>query len=213
MTIPFIVKYKPGSFDEFCMSDKLREFLQVSVKTNNLFLLLVGDPGSGKTTLLDIVIETYLSGCHMTQEQRSSHVLHVNSLKEQGIQFYRNDVKTFCQTKSAIPGLRKIVVLDDIDFINEQSQQVFRNCMDKFPSNALFLMSCMNTQKVIESLQSRTTIVRLAPVGEDGLRSILTRIIDAEGLSVTEEARNHIISVSNGNVRLLINYLEKIMLL
>jgi hypothetical protein len=37
---------------------------------------------------------------------------HVNSLKEQGISYHRNELKTFCQTYSTIPG-RKVVIIDD----------------------------------------------------------------------------------------------------
>jgi len=195
------------------MPDTLRSFLDTSVATDNLFLLLVGDPGSGKTTLLKIIIDTYYESATHSPATLGSHVLFVNSLREQGIQFYRNDVKTFCQTKSAIPGKRKIVVLDDIDFINEQSQQVFRNCIDKYSNNVLFLISCINTQKVIESLQSRTTIVKLGCVSQAGLGEIMDSIVTSENLSITADAREYLMSISNGNVRLLINYLEKIMLM
>jgi DNA polymerase III delta prime subunit len=213
MKLPFIVKYRPKTFSEFKMPAQLECFLESSVLTSNLFLLLVGEPGSGKTTLLNIIIDTYFGSDRQSPGLMGSHVLFVNSLREQGIQFYRNDVKTFCQTKSAIPGKRKIVVLDDIDFINEQSQQVFRNCIDKYSGNVLFLISCINTQKVIESLQSRTTIVKLGRVGEQELTDIMDRIIEDENLRLSTEARECLRTVCNGNVRLLMNYLEKIMLL
>ena len=213
MKVPFISKYRPKRFSDFKMPDTLRSFLDTSVATDNLFLLLVGDPGSGKTTLLKIIIDTYYESATHSPATLGSHVLFVNSLREQGIQFYRNDVKTFCQTKSAIPGKRKIVVLDDIDFINEQSQQVFRNCIDKYSNNVLFLISCINTQKVIESLQSRTTIVKLGCVSQAGLGEIMDSIVTSENLSITADAREYLMSISNGNVRLLINYLEKIMLM
>ena len=88
----------------------------------------------------------------------------INSLKEQGIQYYRTDVKTFCQTRCSIPGKKKIVILDDIDNINEQSQQVFRNCIDKYNNNVHFISSCSNVQKVIDTLQSRMIIIKLKPL-------------------------------------------------
>ena len=36
----------------------------------------------------------------------------------------------------------------------------FRNCIDKFKNKINFLFSCINTQKVIESLQSRCSIIK-----------------------------------------------------
>ena len=44
---------------------------------------------------------------------------------------------------------------------NEQCQQVFRNCIDKYSHNVNFISSCTNTQKVVESLQSRCTLIKI----------------------------------------------------
>ena len=71
---------------------------------------------------------------------------------------------------------KKIVVLDDIDIINEQSQQVFRNCIDKFSHNVHFISSCSNTQKVIESLQSRFIIIKIKPLKRENLHKIIIKI-------------------------------------
>ena len=85
---------------------------------------------------------------HDNKDSINDNVLSINSLKEQGIQYYRNELKTFCQTKSVIlPKKKKLVILDDIDNINEQSQQVFRNCIDKYSQNVHFIASCTNTPK------------------------------------------------------------------
>ena len=70
-------------------------------------------------------------------------------MKEQGIQYFRNDMKTFCQSRSSIYGKKKIVIIDDIDTINEQSQQVFRNYIDKYSNNIQFISVCSNVQKVV----------------------------------------------------------------
>ena len=66
--------------------------------------------------------------------------MYLNNSKDQGIHFYRNEVKTFCQTCSLIPNKKKFVVIDDIDYINEQSQQAFRNIIDKYNHNIHFIL-------------------------------------------------------------------------
>ena len=35
----------------------------------------------------------------------------INNLKEQGIQYYRTEVKTFCQTPSSISGKKKFIII------------------------------------------------------------------------------------------------------
>ena len=80
--------------------------------------MLRTDSGTGKSTLINVLMHEYYGDINY-----NDNVLEINSLKEQGIQYYRNDVKTFCQTRSSIPGKKKIVILDDIDNINEQIQK------------------------------------------------------------------------------------------
>ena len=122
-------------------------------------------------------------------------------------------MKTFCQTHSNINGKKKIVLLDDIDLINEQSQQVFRNFIDKYSSNVHFIATCSNSQKVIETLQSRFIIIKIHQLSSSQLNQIMNDIITNENLIISPDAKNFILNISNGSAKILINYLEKIKLL
>jgi DNA polymerase III delta prime subunit len=104
-------------------------------------------------------------------------------------------------------------VLDDIDLINEQSQQVFRNCIDKYNHNVHFISSCSNSQKVIESIQSRLIIIKIKPLQKENLYSIMQKICKMENISIDEESKDFILNISNNNAKILINYMEKIKLL
>jgi len=104
-------------------------------------------------------------------------------------------------------------VLDDIDLINEQSQQVFRNCIDKYKHNVHFISSCNNNQKVIESLQSRFTIMKLKPLQRESIKKIMTKIKQTEDIIVHENAEEFILDVCNNVAKVLINYMEKFKLL
>ena len=157
----FINKFQPLYFKDFEIDQDMTDVLQTLIDMNNLNILFIGDKGSGKTSILNALIKEYYINIH--ENQYMENVLHINCLKDQGINYYRNDVKTFCQNCSLIKNKKKIVVLDDIDLINEQSQQVFRNCIDKYSHNIHFISSCSNIQKVIESLQSRFTIIKNKP--------------------------------------------------
>ena len=174
-------------------------------------IIFLGDMGSGKTSLLNALIREYY--INYSSQQYADNVLHINSLKEQGINYYRNDVKTFCQTCSSIKQKKKIVVLDDIDLINEQSQQVFRNCIDKYSHNVHFIASCSNIQKVIESLQSRFTIIKIKPLERESLAKIINKIRTIENIQIHDEAIPFILDVCNNTAKVLINYMEKFKLL
>ena len=174
---------------------------------DNLNILIIGDIASGKTSLLNALIKEYYK--NETPKIYEENILYINSLKEQGINYYRNDVRTFCQTCCSIKNKKKIVILDDIDLINEQSQQVFRNCIDKFSHNVHFISSCSNIQKVIESLQSRFIIIKNKPLTRSNLQKIIDKIKIAENIEIDQEAEKFILNVSNNTVKILINYMEK----
>ena len=207
----FVNKYQPLYFTDFEIDNEIIELLKILLKMDNLNILFIGNISSGKTTFLNAVIREYYS--HYSPSQYNDNILHINSLKEQGINYYRNDVKTFCQTCSTIKNKKKIIVLDDIDLINEQSQQVFRNCIDKYSHNVHFISSCSNNQKVIESIQSRLMIIKINSLKTENLLKIMHKIKQKENIIIEESAENFIISISNNVTKILINYLEKFKLL
>jgi len=97
-------KYKPTMFKDFEIDQNIISILDTLISMNNLNILFVGDSGSGKTSLINALIKEYYNGISY-----SDNILIINSLKEQGIQYYRTEVKTFCQTRCSIPNKKKIV--------------------------------------------------------------------------------------------------------
>ncbi len=181
MKSPFLKKYQPKKYDEFVIDPEYIELLHTLIAMDSLNFLLIGNSGCGKTSLLYATIREYYK-----QDSIPFHnVLYINNLKEQGISYYRKEVKTFCRTPSNIIGKKKFIVLDDIDLINDQSQQVFRNCIDKYSHNVHFIASCSNTQKVIESLQSRCILLKIKSVEISLLKRILDKIRIGENIDIS----------------------------
>ena len=206
----FLNKFQPIYFNDFEVNNNIIDILNTLIALNNLNIMFIGGIGYGKTSFLNAIIKEYYKNIDINY---SDNILHINSLKEQGINYYRNEVKTFCQTSSVIKGKKKIVVLDDIDFINEQSQQVFRNCIDKYSHNVHFISTCSNIQKVIESLQSRFTIIKINPLTRENIFKIMNKIKISEQIQIDENAEKFILDICNNNVKTLINYMEKFKLL
>jgi replication factor C small subunit len=208
MNLPFIYKYQPLFLDEFEYEDELLLLIRTLIKMDNLNILFTGDSGCGKTSLINVIIKEYYG-----KEIQNDNILIINSLKDQGITYYRNDVKIFCQTSSSVVGKKKILILDDIDNINEQSQQVFRNCIDKYSHNVHFISSCNNSQKVIDSIQSRLTVIKIKALHHTNLIKIINKISDKENILLDDECKKFILSISNNSIKILINYLEKLKLI
>ena len=111
MDIPlFLNKYQPTCFNDFETDSEMIDILNTLININNLNILFIGDIGCGKTAFLNAVIcEYYKTSQHSFSNPSlyEDNILHINSLKEQGINYYRNDVKTFCQTCSSVKGKKK----------------------------------------------------------------------------------------------------------
>jgi len=207
-TETFISKYKPYFLHEFSMEEKVSSIIRTLLEIDDLNTLFVGSVGSGKTTLLYALIREYY-GFSKTDTIPETNILFINNIKEQGINYYRNEMKTFCQSHSSIHGKKKMIVIDDLDTINEQSQQVFRNYIDKYSHNVNFISVCTNIQKVIESFQSRVHIIKIESPTQEEIENIMNYIITKEGLEIDESAKKYLLTISNNSIRILINYLEK----
>ena len=208
MDLPFIYKYQPSLLDEFEYEDDLIILIRTLLIMDNLNIIFIGDSGCGKTSLINIIVREYYG-----EKTQNDNILIINSLKDQGITYYRTDVKIFCQTPSSIIGKKKILILDDIDNINKQSQQVFRNFIDKYSHNVHFISSCNNSQKVIDSIQSRLTFIKIKALHQTNLIKIINKISDKENIILDDECKKFILSISNNSIKILINYLEKIKLI
>ena len=101
----FINKLKPIYFNDFGIDDTIIEILNTLIMMDNLNILLIGDMASGKTSLLNSLIREYYK--NVEPKEYEENVLYINNLKEQGINYYRSDVKTFCQTCSSIKNKKK----------------------------------------------------------------------------------------------------------
>ena len=217
----FIVKYAPHYLRDFSENSRgtsetrnisgAEYALKTLMELDDMNVLLVGGLNSGKTTMLYALVREYY-GLAKDASISENNVLFINNLKEQGIQFFRNEMKTFCQTHCSVPGKKKVIMIDDIDGINKQSQQVFRNYIDKYKSHVCVISSCSNLQKVVESLQSRLHIVQIHPPSPKKIEEVLDDIIREEVILIDRDCREYLLERANGNVCNIVNNLEKLLI-
>lgn len=213
ITHTFITKYKPYTIYEFFeYQPKILSIIKTLHELDDLNVLFVGNSSSGKTTLLYSIIRDYF-GYTQHDNIPEVNIMFINNLKEQGINFFRTEMKTFCQSHCTIHGKKKMVVIDDLDGINEQSQQVFLNYIDKYKKNVNFISVCTNIQKVIEGIQSRMHIIKMPPTDIPQLKRILEKITQREGIFMDQAAKEYVLKISNYSIRCLIHNLEKIYML
>ena len=209
MRIPISIKYRPYYVSDFNMNERFLNVYNILSKIDDLNILFVGGENSGKTSLLYATIRDYYK---LTRDDAlpNAEIMFINNLKEQGINYFRSELMTFCKSKCSIHGKKKLVIFDDMDSINEHSQQVFRNYIDKYKSNVNFIGVCSNIQKIIETLQSRLHIMKIHSLDKSQIRDIMCRIVKEEQIYIDDESIEYILGVSDDNIRNVINNIEKI---
>ena len=208
----FISKYKPYYIDDFAGNEQLVSIVKSLIQIDNANILVTGPTNSGKTSFLYAVIREYYN-LKKNDSLPESNIMFINSLKEQGINYYRNEMKCFSQSKCSIYGKKKLIIVDDIDLINEQCQQVFRNHIDKYKANIHFISVCSNVHKVIESIQSRLHILKMVSPDPESVSKLSNNIIKNENLNITKDAKEYLLTFSKYSIRELLSHLEKITIL
>ena len=92
---PFTYKYRPKLLKDFQINKELRGILNTLIAIEKLNILLSGNSGTGKTSLIHAIIREYY-GRDISLDH--DNIMIINTLKEQGISYYRNEVRVFCQT-------------------------------------------------------------------------------------------------------------------
>lgn len=217
-----ITKYHPLYFDDFVTESKERNTVKELLQINNANILFMGDSGVGKTTYIHSTIREYLYNIEPKLNTNfiqndiktiyKDNILVINPLKSQGIEYFRTTVKIFCKTVSTIPNKKKIIVLDDLDMIPEACQQIFRSYINTYSNNIYFIGSYTHQQRVIDQLRSSLFTIKINKLTKNDLRTLLEHIVTNEHLKMNEHTKQYLLDYSNYNIKILINYLEKIKL-
>lgn len=185
-------------------------------------MLFYGPAGTGKTSTAVALANTIFGPRH------SGKVLELNASDERGIDVVREQIKTFAGTRnlfamSANPNepAYKLIILDECDAMTSTAQNALRRgigfeyipslyllVMEKYVKHVRFILICNYASQLIPAIQSRCTRFRFSPIGREGCLSRLERVVQAEGLNVTQAAREALLTLSKGDMRRVLNVLQ-----
>lgn len=85
-----------------------------------------------------------------------------------GIDVVRDKIRNFAREKVDLPpGKTKIVILDEVESMTDAAQQALRRIMEIYSDTTRFALTCNQSDKVIDPIQSRCAIIRFSRVSED----------------------------------------------
>lgn len=146
--IVWMEKYRPHKIEDCILPNSLKETFKGIVASGELpHMLFSGSAGIGKTTVAKALCE----------ELDFMNIM-INASDDRNIDTLRTTVKQFASSLS-FNGKRKVIILDEADYLNPQSfQPALRGVMEEFSKNCSFILTCNFKNKIIEPLQSRCSV-------------------------------------------------------
>lgn len=170
-------KYRPKKVADCILPDRIKKVFQEYVNTKNIpNLMLTGTAGVGKTTVA-------LAMC----EEIGLNYLFINSSDERGIDTLRTKIRNYASTVSLVGG-RKVIILDEADYITPEAQAALRGAIEEFSANCTFILTCNFKSRLIEAIHSRCSVIDFALQADEKPRMAaaffnrIAEILNAEGI-------------------------------
>ncbi len=203
---PLAYRMRPRTLDEYIGQDHIvgpGRLLRRAIQADQLSsVIFYGPPGTGKTTLARVIANT-----------TKSHFTSLNAVLS-GVKDLREEIDG-AKDRLEIYGRRTILFVDEVHRWNKSQQDALLPWVE----NGTFILIGATTEnpffEVNPALVSRSRIFQLKPLTEENLRDIaLQALNDKERgygklkVRFEEGALEHIVDVSKGDARSLLNALE-----
>lgn len=189
----WVEKYRPKKLKDYVGNEHLKTKVGDYIESGDVpHLLFFGKAGTGKTTLAKLIVSSI-----------NCDYIIINASDERGIDIIRNKVKSFASTVGFKD--KKIIILDEFDYMTPDAQAMLRNLMETFSKHCRFILTCNYVEKVIDPIQSRCQTFQIVPPTKKDVAIQISQILTKEEVKFEPKDLVPIIDSSYPDIRKIIN--------
>ena len=201
----WVEKYRPKKIADCVLSEVVKREAQGFVTKGEMpNLLLAGPAGTGKTTLAKA----------LCNEMNYEWMMINGSDEGRLIDTLRNKIKNFATTVS-FSDKRKIVIIDEADYIPVDTQAALRSFIEEYSANCGFIFTCNFPNRLMDAIHSRcTTISFVIPTDEQAavqkeIYKRAAKVLKAENIEFDQKVLAVLVKKFYPDFRRLLNELQR----
>lgn len=200
----WVEKHRPATVKDCIVPERLKVPFQEYVNQKNIpNLLLTGGAGVGKTSVAKAMCNEV--GCDY---------MVLNGSDENGVDTIRYKIKNYASSMS-FSGGRKVVIIDEADYLTANAQAILRNAIEEFSVNCSFIFTCNYKSKIIEPIHSRCAVIDFTLKNEEKTKMAsaffkrIESILDSEKVEYDAKVVVEVIKKHFPDFRRVINELQR----
>jgi DNA polymerase-3 subunit gamma/tau len=208
-------KWRPQRFDDVVGQHAVTRTLRNALTSNRLAQAFVfaGPRGVGKTTTARILARALncvtgptaepcgeCDACREIAEGRDMDVLEIDAATHTQVE----NIREVIVTGLAIAPVRnryKVFIIDEVHQLSSHSFNALLKSIEEPPPHVVFMMATTELDKIPETVLSRSQVYELRTIGTKTIAEQLRKIVDAEGIDVSDDALQLIARDADGSMR------------
>lgn len=197
------IKHRPTRLEDLVGQPGAVAQLQALLADRGRFphcVLLTGPSGTGKTTCARIIKDALGCSEHDFREYGDADSRGIDTVRQ---------IQKSARLVPMSGGVR-VFLLDEFHLMTGEAQNSLLLLFENTPRLSYFLLCTTNPAKVIPTIRSRATEVRLSALPTSAIKKLVKRVAKAEGIQIADAVLDRLAELADGGARKALVLLHQI---